>query len=276
MPELPEVEVIRQGLAPLVVGRRFEEVCGSGKKLRVPVPIAELQARLPACRITAVERRAKYLLLRIDSGDLLLIHLGMTGRLGLFAAHAPRARHDHLCFLLDNGFEMRFNDARRFGSVQFFTAARLTEVDPFAGLGPEPLGKRFTAAYMQKRAGGRRLPVKGFLMENRVVVGIGNIYASETLFAARVHPLVAAGVLSLEQWRAIVRSARKVLRRAIGAGGSTISDYVNVGGEAGYFQLELAVYGRDGQRCRRCRATIQRLPVGGRATFFCPGCQRVE
>ncbi|MDH3394154.1 MAG: bifunctional DNA-formamidopyrimidine glycosylase/DNA-(apurinic or apyrimidinic site) lyase [Desulfobulbaceae bacterium] len=273
MPELPEVEVIRQGLAPLVVGRQVVRVGCSGKKLRLPVPVAALQARLPGCRIVAVERRAKYLLLRTDREDLLIIHLGMTGRLGLFAVDVPQARHDHLCFLLDNGLEMRFNDARRFGSVQFFAAAQMRKDDPFAGLGPEPLGKGFTAAYMQKRAVGRRLPVKGFLMENRVVVGIGNIYASETLFAARIDPLRPAGVLSLEQWRAITRSARKVLRRAIAAGGSTISDYVNAGGESGYFQLELAVYGRDGQPCRSCRATIKRVMVGGRATFFCPGCQ---
>ncbi len=273
MPELPEVEVIRQGLAPLVNGRRIEQVYGSGKPLRLPVPIVDLQTRLPGRRIVGVDRRAKFLILRTDGDDRLLIHLGMTGRLGLFGAEVPRASHDHLCFLLDNGMEMRFNDARRFGSVQFFSARRFVAADPFAGLGPEPLGKGFTAAYLQKRALGRRLPVKGFLMENRVVVGIGNIYASETLFAARVHPLTPAAALGGEQWRAVVRSARTVLRKAIGAGGTTISDYVNAGGEAGYFQLALAVYGRGGKPCHRCRTVIERVVVGGRATFFCPLCQ---
>ncbi|MDH3360618.1 MAG: formamidopyrimidine-DNA glycosylase, partial [Desulfobulbaceae bacterium] len=183
MPELPEVEVIRQGLAPLVVGQRVKQVFCSGKKLRVPVPMAELQAGLPGSKIVAIDRRAKFLILRTDRDDILVIHLGMTGRLGLFPAATGRIKHDHLCFLLDNGFEMRFNDARRFGSVQFYSSSQMRKTDPFANLGPEPLEKKFTAAYMQKRAVGRRLPVKGFLMENRVVVGIGNIYASETLFA---------------------------------------------------------------------------------------------
>ncbi len=273
MPELPEVEVIKQGLAPLVVGRRVEQVVSSGKKLRLPIPIVQLQGGLPGSRIVAVERRAKFLILRTDREDMLVIHLGMTGRVGIFAAGTLRARHDHLCFLLDNGFEMRFNDARRFGSVQFFSAAQLGEIDPFANLGPEPLGKKFTVAHLQKCAKGRRLPVKGFLMENRVVVGIGNIYASETLFAAGIHPLTPAGSLVAEQWQAIVRWARKVLRRAIKAGGTTISDYVNAGGESGYFQLELAVYGRFGQPCRSCKTSIERILVGGRATFFCPLCQ---
>ena len=273
MPELPEVEVIRQGLAPLVSGCRVVQVFCSGKKLRQPVPVAELQARLSGHRITAVDRRAKYLLLRTDGEDLLVMHLGMTGRIGLFAAEIPRATHDHLCFLLDNGFEMRFNDARRFGSVQFFSPAQLRASDPFAILGPEPLGKGFSASHLQRCAVGRRMPVKGFLMDNRVVVGIGNIYASETLFDARIHPLVPARVLAITQWQAIASSARKVLRRAIKAGGTTISDYVNAGGESGYFQLELAVYGRGGQPCRSCRTRIERVMVGGRATFFCPICQ---
>ncbi|MDH3393739.1 MAG: bifunctional DNA-formamidopyrimidine glycosylase/DNA-(apurinic or apyrimidinic site) lyase [Desulfobulbaceae bacterium] len=273
MPELPEVEVVRQGLAPLVTGRRVERIFCSGKKLRVPVPLTELEARLPGCRIVGVDRRAKFLVLHTDHDDLLVIHLGMTGRLGLFPADTLRAKHDHLCFLLDNGFEMRFNDARRFGSVQFFSPRQLRDADPFANFGPEPLGRSFTAAYLQKRAVGRKLPVKGFLMDNRVVVGIGNIYASETLFAAGVQPLAPAGSLVREQWQEIVRSAKKVLRKAIKAGGTTISDYVNAGGESGYFQLELAVYGRVGQPCHRCRTEIQRVMIGGRVTFFCPTCQ---
>lgn len=273
MPELPEVEVIKQGLAPLVVGRTVEQVFYSGKKLRMSTSIADLQEFLPGSKIVKVQRRAKFLILQTDREDLLIIHLGMTGRLALLAADVARDSHDHFCFLLDNGFEMRFNDARRFGSVQFFTAAQLRDEDPFVDLGVEPFSDRFTGDHMLKCAAGRRLPVKGFLMENRVVVGIGNIYASETLFAARTNPLAPARSLTVEQWREIVRSAREVLTRAIKAGGTTISDYVNVGGKSGYFQLQLAVYGRDGKPCQRCAGVIERVVIGGRATFFCPICQ---
>jgi len=274
MPELPEVEVVRQGLGPLVVGRRVEAVAWSGKELREPVDRDGLRRQLVGWRFTGVARRAKYLLLATDHGALLVIHLGMSGRLGLFAAAAPCHRHDHLRFLLDNGLEMRFNDARRFGSVQLFSAQALAACDPFAGLGPEPLGKTFTTAYLVARGAGRRLPVKSFLMDSRVVVGIGNIYASEILFAAAVHPLTPAGRLDRDQWQRVARAARTVLRRAIKAGGTTIADYVNAGGKPGYFQLQLAVYGRGGAPCRRCRRPIERTVLSGRATYFCPSCQQ--
>ncbi|MDH5298396.1 MAG: formamidopyrimidine-DNA glycosylase, partial [Desulfobulbaceae bacterium] len=179
MPELPEVEVVRQGLAPLICGRRIDAVCCGDKRLRLPVDREGLRLQLVGARITEVGRRGKNLLVHSDRGSLLVIHLGMTGRLGLFPARSPAVVHDHLRFLLDNHLEMRFNDARRFGSVQLFTPAELTTGDPLAHLGPEPLGQGFTSGHLQKRAAGRRLPVKSFLMDNRVVAGIGNIYASE-------------------------------------------------------------------------------------------------
>ncbi len=275
MPELPEVEVIRQGLEPLVQGRRVEAVAWSGKPLRLPVDRAGLRRHLVGRSFTGVARRAKYLLLAVDDGAMLAIHLGMTGRLGLFPATAPRLVHDHLRFLLDNGLEMRFNDARRFGAAQLFTAQQLAAGDPFADLGPEPLGRGFTAAYLARRGAGRRVPVKSLLMDNREVVGIGNIYASEILFAARLHPLTPAGALGRDQWQQVARATRAVLRRAIKAGGTTIADYVNAGGAPGYFQLELAVYGREGAPCRRCRQPVARLVLAGRATYFCPSCQQV-
>lgn len=274
MPELPEVEVVRQGIMPLVCGRRVERIATSGKSLRLPVNRAALRRCFEGHCLTAVARRGKYLLFSFDHGALLVIHLGMTGRLGLFPSDTPSARHDHLRFLLDNGLEMRFNDARRFGSVQCFSTEELAAHDPFAGLGPEPLGKEFAAAYLADKAGGRRLPVKSFLMDNRVVVGLGNIYANEILFAAAIHPLTPAGELDRSQWRAVVKATRTVLDRAIRAGGTTIADFVNASGKPGYFQLELAVYGREGAPCRHCRHPIERTVLSGRATYFCPSCQQ--
>ena len=274
MPELPEVEVVRQGIMPLVCGRRVERIATSGKALRVPGDGPAFRRKLEGHCITGVARRAKYLLFSFEHGVLLVIHLGMTGRLGLFPVAAPHARHDHLRFLLDNGFEMRFNDTRRFGSVQCFSADELASRDLFADLGPEPLSEDFSAAYLADRARGRRLPVKSFLMDNRVVVGLGNIYANEILFAAAIHPLTPAGALDRRQWRAVVKAIRTVLARAIKAGGTTIADFVNASGRPGYFQLELAVYGREGAPCRNCRHSIERTVLAGRATYLCPSCQR--
>lgn len=275
MPELPEVEVVRQGLAPLVEGRRVKGVRSSGLALRAPIPLAALKKWVAGAVITQVGRRAKFLLLSLDNGALLLIHLGMTGKLyPADPAVAPR-KHDHLRLLFDDGREIRFNDARRFGLVAVAPPAEAQAPALLAELGPEPLEESaFTAAYLYQRTRGRRPPIKNMLMDNRLVVGIGNIYACEILFAAGVNPFTPAGDLSRARIGRIVAATGPILRRSIAAGGATIADFANTNGEAGYFQQQLAVYGRAGQPCRRCQTPISRRLSAGRATFFCPRCQK--
>jgi formamidopyrimidine-DNA glycosylase len=274
MPELPEVEVVCRGLAPLVLKRKILSVSFSNKKLRKPFPRAKMYRYVEGAFILGVERRAKYILLRLTGKAILLFHLGMTGKIGIFPSDSPRRRHDHLRFLLDNGKEMRFNDVRRFGCVEVYSEKELQESDPFAGLGVEPFCEDFSAEYLLKKARGKKAPVKSFLMDNRVVVGLGNIYANETLFAACTHPQTPVYRLLKLDWQLIVKKSRLILKKAIAMGGSTISDYENVSGEVGYFQLELAVYGRQGQPCPQCGQPVVRTVLAGRATFWCPGCQK--
>lgn len=272
MPELPEVEVICQGLRPHVEGRRIDEITCGPKELRLAIPRLALAAQIRGHRIMGLQRRAKYLLFNMDNGRRLLVHLGMTGRLGIFTAAVPRALHDHLIFRLDDGLEMRYNDTRRFGFVAVQDQPGEGD-DPLARLGPEPFSDAFNAAYLKATAGPRLQPIKNFLMDNQVVVGIGNIYASEILFAARLHPTMPIGSLSTRQWQTLVDTSRQVLQRAIASGGTTISDYRNASGQPGYFQLELAVYGREGAPCHHCGRPIAKQTIAGRASYFCPGCQ---
>jgi len=273
MPELPEVEVIRRGVEPHVVGRSVAAVAYSGRKLRLPVPRKGLQQLVKGHCFTGVERRGKYLLFFLDSGAVMVIHLGMTGRLGLFQKQTATMKHDHLRLLLDNDMELRFNDARRFGSVQLFASG--AQLESFlAPLGPEPFSRHFSAAYLQGKADRKSQPVKNFLMDTRVVVGIGNIYASEILYAAKIEPHTAVNRIKPVAWQRIVKETRRILNRAIDQGGTTIINFVQFSGNSGYFQNELLVYGRDDQPCPRCRKTIQRSVLAGRATFFCPHCQR--
>ena len=273
MPELPEVEVIRQGLARCLSGRRITAIAWSGQKLRLPVPRGRLIRWCKGATILSVERRAKYLLLRLDNSALLIIHLGMSGRLGLFAADARPARHDHLRWRLDDDRELRLNDPRRFGSVQVLEPGGEQEGVIFRGPGREPFATAFSTAYLLEKAARRQQPVKNFLMDGRVVAGIGNIYASEILFAAGIAPAKPAAGLTSQAWQKIIVCSRQVLERAIASGGTTIADYVDSSGRPGYFQLELAVYGRAGQACRACGVAIQRQVMAGRATYFCPRCQ---
>ncbi len=273
MPELPEVEVVRQGLAPQLVGRSLGQLRASGLALRLPLPVAALRVWLPGATVTEVRRRGKYLIIALDNRARLVLHLGMTGRLGLFPAATPTARHDHLCLALDNGLEMRFNDTRRFGSVQLLDPDQ-EEALLFAALGPDPLTLEFSAAYLADKGAKRGQPVKSFLMDSRVVVGIGNIYANEILHEAALSPLRPSKGVTPAEWRRVATKTRTVLQRAIAAGGSTIADFINASGKPGYFQLEFKVYGRPGEPCRRCGAPIVKESLAGRATFFCKGCQR--
>ena len=274
VPELPEVETIRRGLIPRLVGCTIERVVLSNRRLRLPVPRAKLKGWVQGSRVESVDRRAKYLLAKMNSGAVLVLHLGMTGRLAFFTNGTPRSPHDHLRLLLDNGLELRFNDVRRFGSVQVLAPGDEDSPQIFAGLGVEPLGPNFSTPYLMKSALRRTKPIKNFLMDAGVVVGIGNIYANEILFVAGIKPMRAVGALGRAAWDRVVEATRQVLERAIACGGTTISDYVNSSGEKGHFQCELKVYGRSGERCQSCGGEISRIVLAGRASFFCPSCQK--
>lgn len=274
MPELPEVEVVCRGLAPHLVGRTVRRVWASGHRLRLPVPRKALRDWVEGAGVLGLRRRAKYILVEMSSGATMVLHLGMSGRLGVFAPELEKARHDHLAWLLDNESEIRFNDTRRFGSVQVFAPNDPGLAAFLEKLGVEPLSAEFSAASLFEKSRGRSQPVKNFLMDSSVVVGIGNIYASEILFEAGVRPTVEARAVSRARWQRIAGAGCDVLERAIEAGGSTIADFVSASGESGYFQLQLAVYGRAGEPCKKCGRAVEKEVMAGRATYFCRRCQR--
>lgn len=274
MPELPEVEVIKRGLQKHLPGREVTGFVAGSKKLRLPMPRKNLQNFIKGARIQAVDRRAKFLLIAMDNRATLIIHLGMTGRLGLFPAGSPKAKHDHLRLQLDNGMQLRFNDTRRFGFIQVLPPGHNFADTLLSSLGPEPLDRDFTPQYLQKLAAGKKRPLKTFLMDSRTVVGIGNIYASEILFHAGLNPEKEIDGLTMKEWEKIVTSSRYILKKAIESGGTTISDFVNESGQSGYFQLELQAYGRQGKPCDACSSPISRKIMAGRSTFFCPRCQK--
>lgn len=276
MPELPEVEVIRRGLLPYIKGKEITEVRFSGKKLRTDVPIDILQKKLPGALIKDIRRKAKYLLFILDSDDLLIIHLGMTGKLGVCKQGLTPATHDHLFFLLADGTELRYNDTRRFGSVHFIKCKQRAVEEElfFRTTGPEPFDPIITPAYFRKLAKGSSQAVKTFIMNGKNIAGVGNIYANESLFAAGVYPQLQAKKVTLGQWQKIIQHIRIVLREAIACGGSTISDFVNAGGEQGYFQMNFRVYGRAGKPCRVCGKPLKKTAITGRASYHCPNCQK--
>jgi len=273
MPELPEVEVIRRGLIPLVTGRMVEAIRFSNKRLRYPLPRAAMRRWLIGARCTAIERRGKNILLFFDDRATLVLHLGMSGRLYVLPLTTARQPHEHCRLDLEGGTTVRFIDPRRFGSLRLVPPGadwqRL-----FVTLGPEPLAPGFSGAVLQMRAGSRRRPIKNILMDGRIVAGIGNIYACEILHAARIAPSRPACELTPAEWRDLAHHIQRVLLAAIEQGGTTIADFADHNGRPGYFQLALAVYGRAGEPCPVCGSPILRTSMAGRATFFCGGCQR--
>lgn len=270
MPELPEVETTRRGLAPHLLGRRVTGVVLRRGDLRWPIA-PQIAVELPGQPIVAVRRRAKYLLIDVATGSVLL-HLGMSGSLRVVPMASPAGSHDHVDLQLDSGNALRFNDPRRFGCLLWQPAG--TMHPRLVGLGPEPLEGSFDGDYLWRRSRGHDVPVKVFLMDQAVVVGVGNIYAAEALFRAGVHPLRAAGRVGRERFRALADAAREVLAQAIARGGTTLRDFTAPDGVPGYFAQELAVYGRAGAPCRRCGAALRGGVLGGRATVWCPRCQR--
>jgi formamidopyrimidine-DNA glycosylase len=285
MPELPEVETTRLGLAPHVEGRRIAAVTLRRADLRWPIP-PEIGDLLPGRRIEAIRRRAKYLLLDTGAGSALL-HLGMSGSLRVLPPDTPLREHDHVDIALATEAGrppqvLRFNDPRRFGCLLWQPAGQVHPL--LAGLGPEPLsdtvdgaaadGAAFDGDYLFARSRGRKAPVKVFLMDQRIVVGVGNIYAAEALFAAGISPLRAAGRVSRERYAVLADEVKRILRHAIRRGGTTLRDFLAPDGAPGYFEQELAAYGRGGEPCPRCGAALRQASLGQRTTAWCPRCQR--
>ncbi|WP_028916537.1 bifunctional DNA-formamidopyrimidine glycosylase/DNA-(apurinic or apyrimidinic site) lyase [Pseudoxanthomonas sp. J35] len=271
MPELPEVETTRRGLAPHLEGRRVTGVVLRRPDLRWPIP-AEVGRDLPGRRIEAVRRRAKYLLLDTDAGDSALLHLGMSGMLRVLPADTPVGTHDHVDLALDSGRVLRFTDPRRFGCLLWQPAGTTHEL--LQGLGPEPLSGDFDGDRLYRLSRGRSAPVKTFLMDQRIVVGVGNIYAAESLFRAGISPLRAAGKVSRERYVALAGAVREILAYAITRGGTTLRDFLDPDGAPGYFEQELAVYGRGGLPCPACGTALREASIGQRASVWCPRCQR--
>jgi formamidopyrimidine-DNA glycosylase len=295
MPELPEVETVRAGLEPLLRGRRFRRVEQRRKDLRFPLPDRFVE-RLTGAKVLSVDRRAKYLVLPLDSGEVLAMHLGMTGRFTVSAAggangrvlgeytyeHSGDATHDHVIFTMSGGAVVTYNDARRFGYMTLIAADELDSNAFFAGLGVEPLSDELNGAYLAAKARGRKLDLKAFLMDQRIVAGLGNIYVCEALFRARLDPFKGAARLATKTGKPTPHAERlateikAVLKDAIRAGGSTLRDYKQADGSEGSFQHSFGVYGREGEPCSRpgCRGIVRRKTQGGRSTFWCPVCQR--
>ena len=271
MPELPEVETTRRGLAPHVEGRRVTGVILRRPDLRWPIP-AEVGEQLPGRRIAAVRRRAKYLLMDTDAGDSALLHLGMSGMLRVLPGDTPVGAHDHVDLALDSGRVLRFTDPRRFGSLLWQPAG--TEHELLRGLGPEPLSDAFDGDWLFARSRGRSAPVKSFLMDQRIVVGVGNIYAAESLFRAGISPMRAAGKVSRERYVVLADEVKRVLAQAIARGGTTLRDFLAPDGAPGYFEQELAAYGRGGEPCPRCGRPLKQAMIGQRASVWCGHCQR--
>lgn len=274
MPELPEVEVLRRSLEPHLPGDRIERVEVRNAALREAVRPRELARRTAGREIRGLRRRSKYLLIDLAGDQTLVVHLGMSGRLTVVPAGDPVEPHEHIAFFLRSGRRLRLRDPRRFGLVFALPTPDIPGDPHFAHLGIEPLEPGFGGEVLARAAAGRRGPVKNFLMDGRIVVGVGNIYASETLFRAGIHPNRSVGRMSAASWRRLADSAVAVLRQAVEQGGTTLNDFADGEGNSGYFQVSLRVYGREGEPCPACARPVRRMVHAGRSTFYCPGCQR--
>jgi len=269
MPELPEVETSRRGIEPHIIGTRVERVIVRNRGLRWPVS-KTVDRKLLGETIMSVTRRAKYLLINTDGGSAIL-HLGMSGSVYIVDRDTPAGVHDHVDIDFDSGKTMRFRDPRRFGSLHWSKAPLQHKL--LKSLGPEPLTNDFDARYLWEKSRGRRVSVKQFIMNAQVVVGVGNIYASEALYLACINPRRAAGRIALQRYELLVAAIKDVLANAIRAGGTTLRDFYGGDGEAGYFQQQLEAYGREDEPCRRCNTPITSIVQGQRSTYYCKQCQ---
>ena len=276
MPELPDVETVRRGLIPFLEGRTFARVEQRRPKLRIPFP-EKFSDRLTGRKVIRLARRAKYLLAHLDDGWVLIIHLGMSGRMMTAAAPAGTpGKHDHVIFEMDGGGVITFNDIRRFGLMTLAEENALEGHKLLRDLGPEPLGNAFSGAYLSDVLKGRQTPIKAALLDQKVVSGVGNIYACEALFRAGISPKRLAASVAGKRAERLAPAVRQVLEDAIAAGGSTLRDYVQADGELGYFQHDFAVYGREGEPCPDCDCggEVKRITQAGRSTFYCAKRQR--
>jgi formamidopyrimidine-DNA glycosylase len=287
MPELPEVETVRRGLAPAMEGQLIAQAELRRGDLRWPFP-PDMAARLTGARVLQLRRRSKYILADLDRGESLIIHLGMSGRMvisGLSAPHVPGQfhfdhpaieKHDHVIFHMGQGARVTFNDPRRFGAMDLCATDRLEAHPLLASIGPEPLGNGFHAGYLASRLAGKKTPIKAALLDQRIVAGLGNIYVCEALFRAGIRPERPAGRISAARISTLTDTIRGTLLEAIEAGGSSLRDYRQANGELGYFQHSFRVYGREAAPCVTpdCRDTVRRIVQSGRSTFYCPSCQR--
>jgi len=270
MPELPEVETTLRGIEPHLLNQRVTHVIVREPRLRWPVP-AEV-SKAEGQEFVSLKRRGKYLLLKLQKGGL-IIHLGMSGSLRILQRASPPEKHDHIDVELENGVYLRFNDPRRFGAF-LWVDGDMESHELLNSLGPEPLSDEFSADYLYQQSRGRKVAIKNFIMNGQVVVGVGNIYASESLFMAGIHPTRAAGRVSRQRYEGLVVAIRDVLDRAIKQGGTTLRDFVDSDGSPGYFAQELLVYDRAGSDCFQCGAAIRQKVIGQRSSYYCPACQR--
>lgn len=283
MPELPEVETVMRGMAPAMEGGVIARVQVNRPDLRWPLP-DQMQQRLEGRAVTGLRRRAKYILCDLDSGEILLIHLGMSGRvlisgdpLGNFVHDHPMPeKHDHVVIDMTNGARITYNDPRRFGAMDLIAQDEQDTHPLLAKIGPEPLGNGFDATYLADQLKGRMIPMKSALLDQKIVAGLGNIYVCEALFRSKIHPARKAGNVSAARLEALVGHIRDVLLSAIDSGGSSLKDFRQADGKLGYFQHSFDVYDREGDSCRTdgCGKVIARVTQSGRSTFYCPGCQR--
>jgi len=271
MPELPEVETTRLGISPHIEKQTVKSVVIRNGKLRWPVPLS-IKKKLPDQKLLSVSRRGKYLILDFGNGCLLM-HLGMSGSLQIVDPKTELRKHDHVDIIFKNNQCLRYHDPRRFGSILWTTKPPL-EHKLLKDLGPEPLDKVFSAQHLWNRSRKRRVTIKQFIMDSHNVVGVGNIYASESLFRAGIHPRRAAGKVSLKQYKLLVKTIKTVIKAAIKQGGTTLRDFTGGDGKPGYFQQRLNVYGRKGEPCQQCDKPISHCVIGQRATYYCTACQK--
>jgi formamidopyrimidine-DNA glycosylase len=272
MPELPEVETTRLGISPHIIGRKICEVIVRRWDLRWPVSpgLPEIEGQV----FVAVERRSKYLLLETDDGGTVLIHLGMSGSLRVVSPGEEWKKHDHIGITVEGGLQLRYHDPRRFGLVMVVAASEVQNHPLLVNLGPEPLGEKFTGKHLHATLRNKSIAIKVAVMDAKTVVGVGNIYASESLFRAGIHPALPANKLTKPKAERLVLAIKEVLAESIAQGGTTLRDFLNSDGQPGYFKQRLFVYGRKGEPCRVCDTEISHGVMGQRATFWCGGCQR--
>ena len=271
MPELPEVETTRIGISSHALGKTISEIIIRNRRLRWPVP-RQLEKKISGQTIRKISRRAKYLLFHFETGCMIM-HLGMSGSLRILTAAIPPEKHDHVDLVFASGSRLRFRDPRRFGCI-LWTEAEPEQHKLLSGLGPEPLNDELSGDYLFRRSRKRTQSIKSYIMDSHTVVGVGNIYANESLFMAGINPARKAGKITRERYDKLAQSVKTILKLALAKGGTTLRDFVNGEGEPGYFRHELQIYDRAGEPCRKCKSLIKMKRLSQRSTFYCPKCQQ--